>query len=709
MTSKISFTKLCVENMKRKLWLLVITVLTYFVCMPIAMLLELQSQARYEPTERVYLRIFSDFLGMGFNSVFAAGFGILCALAGFAWLFSKKKVDLYHSIPVKREKMFFSIWLNGIIFWLVPYVVSILICLGIISSYLTLDGSLIALMLETLGINILFFMFFYHLAILAVMLTGNMINCFATGAVLFGYVTAIRLLLESYLEVFIATYYAYSDFMEELKFSSPIMTFVYLADRFVSWQNNRQYYANNTELVMYLAQCLVITLIIGVIAVTLYKKRPSEAAGRSIAFEKIMNIYRILLVIPLALGSGLLFTALVDGSSTETAWLIFGLIFGLVLSHGFIEVLFQMDIKAMFSYKKQLFATGVVVFLLAFSMKQDWYGINKWMPEKEEVSSMAVTAGVMDGGYFYYYNKEQGEQLYGQDWVLKNMVLTDTELAYGLAKDGMECVVESQKYPEQNFNSGISYERYVVKYRLKNGKERTKRYWLPEDAVYEYVSQLYQDEAYKNVIMNLLWEEGKTATRLHLSDASYTEQELAAQWIPEFIEIYHREYDALTYKDMQESCVAAEIDIEHYRDGEYLGRAGDFPLYSCCEESLRYLEEKGIDISYMAGDFEGKIQQLGVALNGEVVLQRLGLSEESMSEEYEKNGELSIRNEKTIEMLLPYLRFDKWPYRYGTGYDEDFHIYVTMKDGDDTIIFPVNLLIGSPIEEIVKEEWEKIS
>ena len=671
MTSKISFFKLCRENMKRRMWLLVLTILTYFISMPLAMMIMLQNEADNRNRVSGYIEIFSDFFGMGFHSILAAGFAILCAVAGFAWLFSKKKVDMYHSMPVRREKLFAAVYLNGILVWLVPYLVSILICLPMIGSHVRISGEMASTAVITIGINILFFVFFYNLMLAAVMLTGNMINCLITGGVLFAYAVALRGLLEVYLSYFMATWYSDADILGEVKFFSPIMSMAYFADNFTKWQNHMLVYVTGGAFALYL------------IALILYQKRPSEAAGKSIAFEKILNIYRIMLVIPLSLGSGIFFSALVDGGTPQnimTAWMIFGLIFGLVLSHGFIEVLFQMDIKAMFSYKRQLLATGVVVFLVAFSFKGDWYGIGRYMPQEEKVESMAITAGT---DYIYYNNFETDGYLSGETYILTNMELTDTKTAYELAKLGMECTGSKAIY---NIQGEGPYICYAVRYRLKSGKEITRRYWLPEKTAWPYIEQLYTQQEFKDGIMGAFWENASAATELTVMDMNYDEQALGRQWIAEFMEIYRREYESLTAEQILKGTTVAEVsyEIREYEEadssGHVIARLGNGCIYSACTETLQFLKEHGIDTSSMTQEFDPekvtRIELRSCSEEGDAMLRG------EVTEDWGTMVIIEDRNE--IEKLLPYLVSDLTRYNGFKDYDDNFDVYVVYESGAES-------------------------
>lgn len=707
MTSRISFFKLCLENMKRRTWLLVLTILTYFISMPLAMMLMIQNEQQYESVGRAdYEEIFSSLLGMGFHTILAAGFAILCAIAGFAWLFSKKKVDMYHSMPVRREKIFAAVYLNGVLAWLIPYLTGTLIAMLILSRYLTFTGHLLSIVMMTVGLNILFFLFFYNVMMVAVMLTGNMINCLMTGGVLFLYAAALRALLEVYLQCFMVTRYANADMLEEIRFASPLFSAIYFMNQFTAWKADVLVYVTGGAFALYLLQCAVLTVIAGVAALLLYQKRPSEAAGKSVAFEKILNIYRVLLVIPLSLASGIFFLALVSGSSqgVQTAWLIFGLVFGLVLSHGFIEVLFQMDIRAMFSYKKQLLATGVVVFLVAFSFKGDWYGMDRYLPKQEKIASMAVTAG-LDDRYIYYNNYTTHEYMSGEEYILDNMVLTDFDAAYGLAKLGMDNA-GAWRRGDDWLDDNAQFLYYEIRYDLKNGKEEIRRYRAPLDDVYPYLEQLYADEEYRNGMMNMFWKAAEEATCLYIEDFDYNSQELKGEQIAEFIEIYQREYQTLTAEQILTDSVVATFGYAVEERGSVISRTGNAPIFACCAETIQYLEACGMDKRDLTDTFNiEEIESLELHFNSDEDYEMVFGTEAKA--ERSKYGYITTDKEQ-IEKLLPYLVRDLDAYTsYKAHLYYPFEVYINIVREDEEHSEWVYLRKGASLDEIsfeVKEE-----
>ena len=128
MTSKNSFLARLIENAKRRIWLLVVSLLTFVLAIPtfVAMNISIISQreilieemrvqeALYEFASELYSA--SDGVIFMLVGIFAIASGI----QGFSYLYDRNKIDFYHSKPVKAVTRFFSIWTNGILVWLIP-------------------------------------------------------------------------------------------------------------------------------------------------------------------------------------------------------------------------------------------------------------------------------------------------------------------------------------------------------------------------------------------------------------------------------------------------------------------------------------------------------------------------------------------------------------------------------------------------------------
>lgn len=88
------------------------------------------------------------------------------------------------------------------------------------------------------------------------------------------------------------------------------------------------------------------------LSLILYRLRPSEAAGRAMAFPISETLCKLALTVPLALGGGLFFKSL--SYTSGTAWFYFGTVLLWFVGCIFIEVVFAFDFRNALSRKGEL-------------------------------------------------------------------------------------------------------------------------------------------------------------------------------------------------------------------------------------------------------------------------------------------------------------------------------------------------------------------
>ena len=153
MTSRNLFFKLMREDLKRKIWAIGLAFLSFFFWMPVNAAMSVSdlqqtysrwiangttfgegitAESRY--AERL-LGIVETTIGMQnvLNVASIAVAAIVMALTGFLYLHSRKQVDFYHSIPVKREMIFTVKYLNGILIVLSMYLLNMFLAMGILA------------------------------------------------------------------------------------------------------------------------------------------------------------------------------------------------------------------------------------------------------------------------------------------------------------------------------------------------------------------------------------------------------------------------------------------------------------------------------------------------------------------------------------------------------------------------------------------------
>lgn len=119
MTSKSSFLVNMKENSKRRLWVWVISVLGFMLLLPLYVALrisQVQQQAEFlivsygaEMAEKISHENLLDAVKYtlgpsGILFILTALLAVISAVQGFSWLYSRKKIDFYMGMPVKRSR-----------------------------------------------------------------------------------------------------------------------------------------------------------------------------------------------------------------------------------------------------------------------------------------------------------------------------------------------------------------------------------------------------------------------------------------------------------------------------------------------------------------------------------------------------------------------------------------------------------------------------
>jgi ABC-2 type transport system permease protein len=132
---------------------------------------------------------------------------VISAMSSFYYLNSKTQIDFYHSLPIKREKLFLINYISGILFFIIPYLINFV--LTVIVIFITGKG--LYFNLETaaysLLVSILLYAVIYSISLSAAMLCGNTIVALLGAAVFLGYFPAFYGLYYSYMEAFFKTFF----------------------------------------------------------------------------------------------------------------------------------------------------------------------------------------------------------------------------------------------------------------------------------------------------------------------------------------------------------------------------------------------------------------------------------------------------------------------------------------------------------------------
>lgn len=616
MTSRVLFSNLMKEDFKKKIWIIVMAMIVFIFINPVHLLMEIEGayQNTYLTPENIassmqyYLS--ASYFG---NSILPAILAIVLGIAGFSFLFSKKKVDLYHSIPVKREKLFFASYLNGIIIYLGVYLMTQLLSVATMG----LQGLMNAEGWKTVGIAFvgitIHFLFFYNVTIIAVMLTGNMFVCVAAVITLLFYGPMTCQIVDGLFSQYFVTYYAdyaYSSSWLTMPLISPISSLMYFCEKVGQ---------EDAHVGMNLMAAFLIAIILLAVAVFLYKKRPSEVAGKAMSYKIAEPIVRVLVVILVALMGGLYIQNMSNGLSS--IWFWFGVLFMGIICHVVMEVIYRFDFKAAMDHKLQMAGSLMVAVLIGLCFHYDWFGYDTYIPRADQIESAAVVLNSIDRDM---NNCKITEDTTGQPTLtyvdkesalLKNMYLTDFQDVLSLAQAG----IEQRDHGERNGNimpraalfgakmavaervtgtdGGSTEEKnqYVIRYRLKSGRVVTRSYTATIGSTIEATGNIYKKPEYKDAAYSLAQIKDSGILTSIEGYNVWGDKVLTATGkdMTELLDTFTGEMKDLTIDTLKNEMPVLRIDGIYKADG-YSNSIYGYYVYPSFTKTLNMLKELGV-------------------------------------------------------------------------------------------------------------------
>lgn len=516
-----------------------------------------------------------------FLSIVAAVGAAICGLEGFSYLFSRKKTDYFHSLPMRREQLFFLRWINGLLFYLLPCLFCMVACTILLGGSGLTSHQYYQNMWIGFLYNLIIFLLVYHTAILAVMLTGQILVAAAGFCILFLYTVIIQYLVPAYVQVFYSTYdVANMNVLGILRYLSPANVWITLADegRPFHW-----------------LIALALAAALAAAAFVLYRIRPSEAAGNSIAFPVSRPVIRILLVIPFSLYVALAFHK--TASIGPAFWSIFGLaVFGLLL-HALIEIIYDFDIRSALHHWPQLvgcFLAGLAFlgFFLADPLRLDMR-----LPAMNNVSAIYLDLP-LDNEIPYF----RGEDLFREtalanysptgttSYRLEHTALTgeNLPLAYNLIRSG-------QKASESEEQDGrLRQANLNVAFRKKDGSMEYRLFdlWLPSNR--DALAEVYETKELRENHFQIETLPSDIYTSMKITDAALNDftRNFSESEIREFVDIYKRELleqttgDVVTYPSIGQLSLTAKSGVT----------LSLYQIYSSFTDTIQWLEDHTIDL-----------------------------------------------------------------------------------------------------------------
>lgn len=432
----------------------------------------------------------------------------LAAISGFAYLHSRKKTDFYHSIAVRRERLFAVHFADGILLCVLPYMIAQIIAVfGVSAGFGVLNGRIIRIGMEGMLSAVLAFLAVYALTVLGMLISGRLPIGILMGCFFLTYLPLVCRILGASVSTYMPNVIL-SDLSQVRIWLSPLSALLIAEDvRFAV-----------TALIF-----VIWTVAAFLVSLVVVRRRKSEAAGNALAFNWLYPVLKILICVPGAYAIGMVIVAFSDGSSVAL------MVLCTLLAAAVLICLMELVLTADFHNVRKHWKSGMVVLAasvaLTLFITQDPAGINRWIPEEDDVSAMSFQTSYLDSVFGGFYGDTQEE--------LKQLDQGYTENFSAIYDLARECVSESDQETETggaeaSADGGCGTEdeyNVVLGYRLKSGRTVRRQYEVSRSTISAAVRSISKSEDLRKLCYPTFTYNLRSLPKLSITGCGFSGQE----------------------------------------------------------------------------------------------------------------------------------------------------------------------------------------
>lgn len=243
----------------------------------------LNSRGIYDPMPDNYYPTGYVVYAIPMGILLSLGFGVLCAMAVFSYLYSSRPVGLMHALPIRREGLFLTNYLSGLSFFVLPILVVALLTLGA-ELYAGHGVDLTSLFLWG-WCQCMVSLFFYSFAVFCAMFTGHILALPAFYGILNGLVFGLDALFRELARIFLFGFYTSYQLNPWVEWLTPTLCYI---DRMGSTGSPNYHFTGLLPVFVYMLAGLVFTGL----ALLLYRRRHLETAGDVVAVSWLRPIFK---------------------------------------------------------------------------------------------------------------------------------------------------------------------------------------------------------------------------------------------------------------------------------------------------------------------------------------------------------------------------------------------------------------------------------
>lgn len=577
MMSKISLGKLIKEDLKIRAWFAIVSSLAMLIVLPINFMLRLHSNQMFmllpngkSVDRKAVMEWVSSFLGYSSAdlSMVIIVLAILCGITGFLFLHSREKLDFYHSLPVTREEKFLAQFLSGFFMFLIPFVISQILAYILAAMQGYMFPHMFRVFLGSVAYNVLFFLLIYNMTIFSFLITGKMIAAFFTMGVVFFIGTGVEQCFEMLGEFFLKTYvnsgYVPYDVWGSVLYGAknPFLYYGVVGELLES---------GSKESGKAILIAAVVTVLLFAINMIVYKIRPTEGAGRFLAFAKSEPVIKVLVsVVGGIWAAGIINNTLGIGND---GFIAIAICIAAVICVA-VEFIYHTDLKRAFSKKPSFIVTMVLATGILLGYEIDIIGYDRYLPELNEVSEISLDIPEFRDAFGYSFEEEYISEIKGDTVPVKKMMLD-------LAETGIKSSDENGEEIKETVD-------ITIYYKMNNGKKKKRTYDIDQKIVLTKIDEICANTKgrVKLYEMENLSEKDFKNMIIYNLEGSVRQLNLNKSQREKLVEVYKQEILTLSIRDINESRFYVSL----------LSDTVECYVYDVMHKTLGLLKEYGYDI-----------------------------------------------------------------------------------------------------------------
>ena len=545
-------------------------------------------------------------------------YAVLCAMAVWNYLYNARSVGLMHTLPIRREGLFVTNVLSGLVMMAIPYAVTGVLI--VLVSFLYGGFEPVGVLVTILGVageSI----FFFGLATFCAFIVGNVFMLPA----LYGLLNFLAVLTDFTVNL-LAQGFCFglnSSYSGTVEWLSPVVYLMQQVRPNSIYQENlvqhgvyglyptdvlTEVHLENGWLIAVYAAVGVVLL---VLAWLLYRRRRSESAGDVVAVNWMKPVFRYGWAAFSAILGGRLLYALFwesfqNGPYFTVLPMVLCMIVGGAIGFYAASMLLAKTLRVFRSTWKGMLAVALGCVALCGAMKYDVFGVVRRVPAADSVKQVNIYAA----GSNYYLTPGQDDELIEEVRALHQAIISDKDYALTAAS------AASEAYSSADGEIPGAYANVRFTYTLNSGLKVERQYDL-----YLTRDRMAQEGTYDNLLDRLINSPEMRQKRIRRPDGDFR---LDTAWINTRTggtDLNSREVETIL------SAVARDAENENWGVYDWFVGRDDADNYDITVHIGYQMEERqydNIDISVREGMTETiqALKDLGLVTDEDLVLNR---------------------------------------------------------------------------------------